>query len=164
MTVEAILTRELKIRFIDARALVTEAKLILGITGYAQKEQENELIAEAIKVFQAKPKAEQASLQQANDDLESIKSSHHSQGGRDDLSSSSHSSGSLNTSNHGKSPVQANRKGPLAKLRSLSPIPPANRKSKNKVVSPVRARSLSPLPPSGRRSMEKDKTMVELTA
>ena len=33
MTIESILTRELELRFIDARALATEARVSLGIHG-----------------------------------------------------------------------------------------------------------------------------------
>ena len=52
MSVESTLTRELDIRFIDARVLTTEAKLNLGIEGYPSLEQTSELIAEATRIFE----------------------------------------------------------------------------------------------------------------
>jgi hypothetical protein len=51
MSVESYLTRELDIRFIDARSIVNEAKVGLGIVGYPLKEQDKLLKQEAIKIY-----------------------------------------------------------------------------------------------------------------
>jgi hypothetical protein len=62
MTVEAVLTRELEIRFIDARALCNEAKLGLGVDGYPSPEQEVLLVEEAKMIFRARPEETQRAM------------------------------------------------------------------------------------------------------
>jgi hypothetical protein len=62
MTVEAVLTRELQIRFIDARALCNEAKLGLGVVGYPSAEQEVVLVEEAKMIFRARPEETQRAM------------------------------------------------------------------------------------------------------
>ena len=83
MTVEANLTRELGIRFIDARKLATEARLAEGIEGYPTKEESVRVCRRAFELFDSKSEEEKASLLKLNDDLESIKSSHHSRARKD---------------------------------------------------------------------------------
>ena len=81
MTVEAILTREIGITFIDARKFVTEAKLQLGIKGYPNKEQQTELVELAKQSFYSKSEELQKAMQVKKVGLESAKvltSSHHS--------------------------------------------------------------------------------------
>ena len=51
MTIESSLTRELNIRFIDARAIATEAKLNLGIDGYPSMYEESQIIEEAVRIY-----------------------------------------------------------------------------------------------------------------
>ena len=51
-TIEATLTRELGIRFIDARQLATQARLQLGVKGYPSNEMKQELIQLAMEMFQ----------------------------------------------------------------------------------------------------------------
>ena len=56
-SVESLLCRELNIRFIDARAIVTEAKLNLDIHGYVSTANQtvfNKLVEESIKVYNEK--------------------------------------------------------------------------------------------------------------
>ena len=95
MSIESTLTRELEIRFIDARAIATEAKLNLGMEGYVDDCNREELvIKEAIRVFQRRSIHEQISMRQLHTKLTSIKSSmavssgHSSTCSGDDLSSS----------------------------------------------------------------------------
>jgi hypothetical protein len=76
MTIEAALTRELGIRFIDARCLATEAKLREAIEGYPTEEQKAKLLQTAFVLFDEKSEDEQFAMKQLNDDLESVKSSH----------------------------------------------------------------------------------------
>jgi hypothetical protein len=73
MTVESILTRELDIRFIDARHIATEAEISLGIHGYPSKDQERELREEAIKIFGQRPQETQNTMRRLSADLEAIK-------------------------------------------------------------------------------------------
>ncbi len=73
MTVESFLTRELDIRFIDARNIVTEAKITLGVNGYPSKDQERQLREEAIKIFQQRPGEAQTTMRRLSADLEAIK-------------------------------------------------------------------------------------------
>ena len=77
MSVESIITRELDIRFIDARSLTTEAKLNLGIEGYvANDEQRDALVAEATRIFQEeRPTGQKAAMKVLNSRLNAIKSS-----------------------------------------------------------------------------------------
>lgn len=77
MTAEAFLTRELGIRFIDARNLITEAKLELGILGYPTKSQVEEIQVAAIKSFFTKTQSEQQAMIRLGEDLDAVKSAHH---------------------------------------------------------------------------------------
>ena len=81
MTIEATLTREVGITFIDARKFVTQAKLEMGIKGYPNKDQQDELIEIAKKAFHSQPEEAQKAMQVKRAGLESAKvltSSHHS--------------------------------------------------------------------------------------
>ena len=82
MSIEASLTRDLHIRFIDARAITNEARIRCGIEGYPTREQQSIIQAEAIKIFQEKPETEKDMLRRMNYNLELIKSNHsgHSNG------------------------------------------------------------------------------------
>ena len=71
--VESLLTRELDLRFIDARALATEARISLGVEGYPSRDQVADLRREAIRIFQTKSIDEQRALQKLNMDFEAIK-------------------------------------------------------------------------------------------
>jgi hypothetical protein len=51
-SIESYLTRHFDIRFIDARNIVLEAKISLGIHGYHRKDQEGLLRNTAIQIFQ----------------------------------------------------------------------------------------------------------------
>ena len=73
MSVESILTRQLNIRFIDARALCTEAKLSLGVEGYHSEDQEGPLINEAIRLFTERPAHVKAAMTRLRSDLDAIK-------------------------------------------------------------------------------------------
>jgi hypothetical protein len=73
MSLEATLTRELNIRFIDARAFATEAKIQLGVEGYPTKAQEEALIAEAMYIFYVRPKEVRDSLVVLKSDLDAVK-------------------------------------------------------------------------------------------
>ena len=73
MTVEAALTRELEIRFIDARALCNEAKLGLKVDGYPSAEQEVLLVEEAKTIFRARPEDTQRAMIKLKSDLDAVK-------------------------------------------------------------------------------------------
>jgi hypothetical protein len=73
MSVESYLTRELDIRFIDARNIVTEAKVSLGIQGYPSKDQLQELTLESMRLFESRPEAQKISMRRMSSDLESVK-------------------------------------------------------------------------------------------
>lgn len=72
-SVESILTRQLDLRFIDARMITAEAKLSLGIDGYPSQHQIRDLQDEAVRIFYTKSKEERATMKQLNFQLESIK-------------------------------------------------------------------------------------------
>lgn len=75
-SVECYLTRELSIRFIDARELANEAKITLGITGYPTKGEQRLVCTQAMRVFNNRPDTEKLALRRLNSDLtEAIKSS-----------------------------------------------------------------------------------------
>jgi len=74
MTVESLLTRELSIRFIDARKFATEAKLNLGVEGYPSKEQEDLVFAEAINIFRQRPEEVKTALRCLRSELDMVKS------------------------------------------------------------------------------------------
>ena len=73
---EGHLSRQLDIRFIDARELVNEAKLALGITGYTSKDQEPMVMQHVLSMFESLSTAEQEKMHQMNDTLTTIKSIH----------------------------------------------------------------------------------------
>jgi hypothetical protein len=73
MTVEAILTRELEIRFIDARTLCNEAKLGLGIDGYPNPEQELSIVEETKMIFRARPEETQRAMRRLKTNLDAVK-------------------------------------------------------------------------------------------
>lgn len=73
MSVESILTRELAVRFIDARNIVTEAKVNLGIMGYPTQQEQEEIRAESLRLFHEKSHESRAAMVQLNAKFESIK-------------------------------------------------------------------------------------------
>ena len=72
-SIESILTRELDLRFIDARTIAAEARITLGIEGYPSKEQLSTIRDEAVRIFYAKSIDEQMAMQRMNRDLKSFK-------------------------------------------------------------------------------------------
>jgi hypothetical protein len=74
MSVEAYLTRELDIRFIDARSMVNEAKISLGIQGYPTLKQNIQVQREAIKIFEEHPVNAKRGMRRRKVDLEIVKS------------------------------------------------------------------------------------------
>jgi hypothetical protein len=74
MSVEAYLTRELDIRFIDARSMVNEAKISLGIQGYPTLKQNMQVQREAIKIFEEHPISAKRGMKRLKADLERVKS------------------------------------------------------------------------------------------
>jgi hypothetical protein len=74
MPVEAYLTRQLHIRFIDARTLCTEAKVSLGVEGYPTDDQEGMLIQEAIQIFARHPNETKAAMRRLKSDLDAVTS------------------------------------------------------------------------------------------
>lgn len=73
MSAESYLSRELDIRFIDARVLVNEAKLNLNIHGYMDKEQQILIQREAIRLFKLRGRKEALYMRRANWELDSVK-------------------------------------------------------------------------------------------
>ena len=73
MSVESIITRELDIRFIDARHMVAEAKMKMGIQGYPTEQQKAALKNEVIKIFRQCPLQEQVAMVRMSTELESLK-------------------------------------------------------------------------------------------
>lgn len=73
--IEATLSRELNIRFIDARELGSQAKLNLGIIGYAADQGTKDLlIQESIRIFRLDRTAStKAIMRKRNEDLETLK-------------------------------------------------------------------------------------------
>ena len=74
MPVEAYLTRQLNIRFIDARTLCTEAKVSLGVEGYPTDDQEVMLIQEAIQIFARRPNETKTTMRRLKSNLDAITS------------------------------------------------------------------------------------------
>ena len=74
--VESSVSRELEIRFIDAKAIVTDAKLNLGIEGYPSERQARYLQTEAIRIFvEEKSETERLHMRLLHDKLNQVKSS-----------------------------------------------------------------------------------------
>ena len=93
MSVESYLTRQLNIRFIDARALCNDAKLSLGVQGYHSEDQQAPLIDEAVRLFQQRPEHVKATMTRLRCELDTIKNPpSRSQSGRSDDSQRSSSS------------------------------------------------------------------------
>ena len=72
-SVESFLTRALDVRFVDARSMVTEARLGLGIDGYPTQDQLCELREEALRIFHSKTEHDRRSMLRQNSDLEAAK-------------------------------------------------------------------------------------------
>ena len=87
--VESLLARELDLRFIDARNIAAEARIVLGIEGYPTKEQGILIFEESVRIFQTKSNKEQNLLRQKNWELESVKMSSSSSSGSDWLDAGS---------------------------------------------------------------------------
>jgi hypothetical protein len=75
MSIEGSLTRKLDIRFIDARFMVIEAKVNMGITGYPTEEQALKVQNEAIKIFKGQSDEVKRTMRRLKNDLEEVKSS-----------------------------------------------------------------------------------------
>eukprot|EP00934_Nitzschia_sp_Nitz4_P008940 Nitzschia sp. Nitz4//scaffold130_size63480//31325//31717//NITZ4_006249-RA/size63480-processed-gene-0.17-mRNA-1//1//CDS//3329535189//8930//frame0 len=73
MTIESTLSRELDIRFIDAKRLVNEAKVSLNMCGYVEKEHWHMIQAEASRLFSQQTVSDQSFMHKAHWELESIK-------------------------------------------------------------------------------------------
>lgn len=68
-SIESFLTRELDLRFIDARTIATEARVSLGILGYPSSDQIAQVREEAIRIFHSKSGGDQRALRQLNMEL-----------------------------------------------------------------------------------------------
>jgi hypothetical protein len=73
VSIESMLTRQLDLRFIDARILATEARIALGIEGYPSKDDVELIVAEAVNIFQQKSQEEQKSMQELHWNLKAMK-------------------------------------------------------------------------------------------
>ena len=97
MTVESTLCRALNIRFIDARGLVTEAKLNMGIIGYYDETLHDQLLDEARRLYEELDEDRRVQLGVLKSELDGIKiqrnssrsGSIQSSNGDDSISSSS---------------------------------------------------------------------------
>jgi len=72
-SIESILTRELDLRFIDARTIATEARIALGIEGYPSKEHITMIRDEAVRIFESKSSEDQKAMQRMHHEFEAIK-------------------------------------------------------------------------------------------
>lgn len=72
MCVESDLSRKLGITFIDARSVATEAKLALGIHCYPSDEQKEQIIEEAVKIFQQSPDNVRDEMRLNHESLEAV--------------------------------------------------------------------------------------------
>lgn len=72
MSIEASLTRDLNIRFIDAKEITNEARVRCGIQGYPTREQQRVIVSQALKIFEQKSEEEKACLRRMNADMELI--------------------------------------------------------------------------------------------
>eukprot|EP00339_Tiarina_fusa_P027815 CAMPEP_0117061620 /NCGR_PEP_ID=MMETSP0472-20121206/42898_1 /TAXON_ID=693140 ORGANISM="Tiarina fusus, Strain LIS" /NCGR_SAMPLE_ID=MMETSP0472 /ASSEMBLY_ACC=CAM_ASM_000603 /LENGTH=145 /DNA_ID=CAMNT_0004780367 /DNA_START=125 /DNA_END=560 /DNA_ORIENTATION=+ len=74
MTVEHSITRELNIRFIDARSIATQARINLGYYGYPNKDEEQIIREEACRIFQSDfSEDDRYAMSQSRTDLEAAK-------------------------------------------------------------------------------------------
>ena len=94
-SIEGFLTRELNIRFIDARQITNEAKIALGIEGYPSKSQMRALRHQALAIFETRPSHAKDTMRQLSGELDAVKarsSAHaHPQGSLSDKEDSSSS-------------------------------------------------------------------------
>ena len=74
MSIEQVLTRELDIRFIDARELVNEARLSLGIVGYPSKDELERLQEQSVLLFDRLPDDQKNAMRRRNCEFAAIKS------------------------------------------------------------------------------------------
>eukprot|EP00339_Tiarina_fusa_P028525 CAMPEP_0117047066 /NCGR_PEP_ID=MMETSP0472-20121206/32534_1 /TAXON_ID=693140 ORGANISM="Tiarina fusus, Strain LIS" /NCGR_SAMPLE_ID=MMETSP0472 /ASSEMBLY_ACC=CAM_ASM_000603 /LENGTH=129 /DNA_ID=CAMNT_0004759639 /DNA_START=110 /DNA_END=499 /DNA_ORIENTATION=+ len=103
MTVEHYLTRELDIRFIDARSIATEARINLGNYGYPTEEEERLIREEACRIFRSSRSAEaRRVMRQLSTSLEAVKIDQQ-RGGGDSTSSSDDSIETGSTSSRSSS-------------------------------------------------------------
>eukprot|EP00339_Tiarina_fusa_P015156 CAMPEP_0117011326 /NCGR_PEP_ID=MMETSP0472-20121206/9760_1 /TAXON_ID=693140 ORGANISM="Tiarina fusus, Strain LIS" /NCGR_SAMPLE_ID=MMETSP0472 /ASSEMBLY_ACC=CAM_ASM_000603 /LENGTH=229 /DNA_ID=CAMNT_0004714091 /DNA_START=56 /DNA_END=745 /DNA_ORIENTATION=- len=174
MTVEATVTRELDISFIDARKLTTIAKLNLGMTGYPNATQSETLLREVKRIFRKElPREERRRMRATNvnlvdakklDDMSSSSSTQSESLSSTGVSLSSSSScstglvdgGSLRSSNKKKSWVKSSKAASMS-IDDLSRVNHSWRsndassllspaRSANKAWRPGRPLSLSPMP------------------
>jgi hypothetical protein len=73
MTIEAALTRKLGITFIDARAIATESKIRLNMTGYPSPVGKELLISKAVKIFEKKSESARKAMQANRDAFDQSK-------------------------------------------------------------------------------------------
>jgi hypothetical protein len=102
MTVESFLTRELKIRFIDARNIASEARLSLEIQGYPTEAEKTQIHAKAIELFRRRPEKERTRMRQFSADLNAVKISACSFSPSSDASSGYGSAGEKDSSSRGR--------------------------------------------------------------
>lgn len=72
-SVEAFLTRELEIRFIDARELTNEARISLGLNGYPSRDEKRRIRAKALSLFESRPEEDRATMKRLSEALAAIK-------------------------------------------------------------------------------------------
>ena len=70
---EISITRKLQLTYIDARSLINEARITLGIIGYLNDDQRALVEEEAIKIFHSKPRQERQRLQKTKSDFDEFK-------------------------------------------------------------------------------------------
>jgi hypothetical protein len=95
MSIEGALTRELDIRFVDARIIALEAKVNLGIEGYHRPDQQEQILEESLKIFASRPDEVRNTMLYLNANLEAAKKRGRSNSNADPellSNSSSHSS------------------------------------------------------------------------
>ena len=73
MSAESILARELGVAFIDARRIVGEAKVTLGIKGQPNQGQQMRILRQATKIHQGYSAEEQANMKKRCAAMESAK-------------------------------------------------------------------------------------------
>eukprot|EP00934_Nitzschia_sp_Nitz4_P007227 Nitzschia sp. Nitz4//scaffold83_size84149//3361//3975//NITZ4_005160-RA/size84149-processed-gene-0.48-mRNA-1//-1//CDS//3329558905//7217//frame0 len=67
------LAHELELRFIDAKRLINEAKVSLGVSGYLDEEQEELVFLEALRIFESQPEEQASAMKQMNKELNAYK-------------------------------------------------------------------------------------------
>lgn len=122
---ESIITRKYGINFIDARTVVTEARLNLKILGYPNDEEERLLIAEASRLFEQHPEEVRQRMQAQRISLESCtKSSHGSEQSETSSVLDGSAGGYYHDDENSSFPSGVSYYGPTA----LSPPPPSTLK------------------------------------